>query len=51
MATAGWWDLRKCRAGLRLSEEMVMMRENPQGYSDAEWQARVELAAAYRLTA
>ena len=27
-----------------------MMRENPQGYSDGEWQARVELAAAYRLT-
>ena len=27
-----------------------MMREKAQGYSDAEWQARVELAAAYRLT-
>ena len=33
------------------SEEMAMMTERANGYSDAERQARVELAAAYRLTA
>ena len=33
------------------SEEMAMTMGKAHGCSDAEWQARVELAAAYRLTA
>ena len=30
---------------------MAMTMGKAHGYSDGEWQARVELAAAYRLTA